>query len=384
MPANLNVLETSDEALLEMPDAAVAAPEKEPEAAASGAAQQETPAEGQERPQDEPEAPGGTQDTPAAQEQPAAQQETPAADPGGSQEAKPEEKREESAQETPPDLAKYKALWEQVMAPIKAGGKTIKLNSVEEVISLLQKGVDYTRKTMELGRYRKFGMMLEQADLLDEAKLDHLIAVAKGDKEALKKLLKDAKVDPVDIDTTTGDNYKPGAHAVTDDQAKLQDAVDDVRSDDNGEETLVFIRKTWDQGSKNILLKHPGVLNAIHLQRKSGVYAKISEEVEKQRVLGNVPAGMCFLDAYKMVGDKMFGPKPGSQGNPGGGTSASTKDPAAAGGQAPVTRRPASVPTGTTPGNPAARAAAATRTTPKSTPVVKNPMALSDEEFEKA
>lgn len=372
MSADLNVMSASDEEILKLtaPPGPPAEPvEKKPEGAPAPAPEvaeappeeavpEEAAPEGQEKPQ---EAPGA-----AAAPEPA---EVPQATPAPAAEA---------AEKSDGDLVKYKSFYDRVMGPIKAGGKTIKLESEDEVISLLQMGLDYTRKTMELSKYRKFGMMLENAGLLDAGKLDHLIAVHNKDPEAIKKFFKDNKLDPVDIDTSTGDNFKPGVHAVTDEHAKFQEAVDDVQSLDGGQETLTTV-KAWDQASKQELWKQPQLLAVIHQQRVSGVYAKISAEVDRLQALGKIPNGTPFLYAYKTVGDALQ-----SQGKLGGGTSAAPKTPAPAGGTAPVTRRPASTPTTSAPGKSAAKAAAPTKTTPGSGNVAPNFMAMSDEDFLKA
>lgn len=368
MSVNLNVLETSDEDLMEGGESA---PEKVEEPAGA-------PVEPGQSAQGDDQARGGGEQPGAEDGAQETSQETPPAEPEAPKAGDPAPEAER-----PEDYAKLKEFYDRVMGPIKAAGKTIQLTSVDEVISLLQMGADYTRKTTEVSHYRKFGMMLEKAGLLDEAKLDLVISVTKGDKEALKKLLKDLKVDPVDIDTTGEDKYKPGAHVVPEEQAKLQEAINDLLSQEGGTETHDLIRDTWDVSSKQVLWKNPSVLQHIHQQRLSGVYAKITAEVERRKVLGTLPADMYFLEMYKAVGDEMYGPKPGTQGSPGARPTAVTKDPATAGGKAPVIRRPASSTTSSNRGNPAARAAAATRTTPKSMPTVPNIMALSDEELAK-
>jgi hypothetical protein len=333
-----------------------------------------TPPEGQEGVQ------GGQEDEPEGEATPAA----PAAQ-GPAQavpEPKPVEKKPEEGKvtETKPDESgiDYKAFYQRVMGPIKAGGKTITLTNVDEVMSLLQKGVDYTRKTMELSKYRKFGMMLENNGLLDEGKLDLLIAVHNKDPEAIKRFFKQNKLDPVEVDTTTEDKYKEGTHVIPEKTAKLQDAIDDLKAADGGQETLDELG-SWDKASKEIIWENPDLLNTLHQQRQTGVFAKVSSEMDRMQALGHIPPGTPKLKAYKMAGDALQ-----AQGKLGVPTNAAPKTPASAGGQTPVTRRPASPTTTSAPGKSAAKAAAATRTTPGSTKVVPNFMAMSDEEFLKA
>jgi hypothetical protein len=381
MSTRSDVLGVSDDELLKMP---------EPTAVET----EEVPAQPEETPETTQETPAESQETPEAEQQP----ETPAEEPSAPEqlvipEADPEKKVEEpkapevlqkkEAKSTAPKptdgSTDYKAAYERIMAPIKAAGKTIQLTSVDEAVGLMQKGADYTRKMQELGKDRRFVMMLGSAGLLDEAKLDRIIAVSKGDKEALKSLLQEQKIDPVDIDTSKENKYQAGTHVVSDSTAKLDIAIQDLRVVDGGDETLSVIRQ-WDADSRQVFGQHPELLEAIHQQRLSGVYAKITAEVDRRRALGQLP-DQSFLMSYKAVGDEFL-----AQGKLGSGTTAAPKAPVPTGVKtpaAPVARRPASPPPNPKAGNPAARAAAATRTTPTKQHVALNPMAGSDDEFVK-
>jgi hypothetical protein len=371
MSTNSDVLGVSDDDLLKMP---------EPENAKT----EEAPAQPEEQPETTQEAAAESQETPEAVEQP----ETPTEEPSAPEPAEaPETLKTEGEPKDPKVTAPkpgetgtdFKAAYERIMAPIKAAGKTIQLANVDEAISLMQKGADYTRKMQELGKDRRFVMMLGNAGLLDEAKLDRIIAISNGDKEALKSLLQEQKVDPVDIDTTKENKYQAGAHVVSDSTAKLDIAIQDLRAVEGGDETLSVIRQ-WDADSREVFGKHPELLESIHQQRLSGVYAKITAEVDRRRALGQLP-DQPFLHSYKAVGDEFL-----AQGKLGNGTTAAPKAPAPTGGRTPatpVTRRLASPPPNPKAGNPAARAAAATRTTPTKQNVALNPLAGSDDEFVK-
>lgn len=384
MATNLDVLGVSDDDLLKMP---------EPESAES----EEAPAQPEEQTQvQEEEAPPEPQEKPGTEQQPEATPEVaeslapvqaPEAGPAESVEGGEPAKPVDDPKETPKTLAEkpaeqgvdYKTAYERIMSPIKAAGKTFQLQNVDEVISLMQKGADYTRKMQELSKDRKFVMMLGNAGLLDEQRLDRVIAVSKGDREALKSLLQELKVDPVDIDTTKENKYQAGAHVVSDSTAKLQSAIDDLQASDEGRETLTVI-KAWDADSRQVFGQHPQLLETIHQQRLSGVYAKITAEMDRRKTLGQLP-DQPFLASYKQIGDEFL-----AAGKLGNGTTAAPKAPAPTPKgtpTAPVARRPASPPPSLRAGNPAARAAAPTRTTPTKHNVVQNPLAGSDDEFVK-
>lgn len=278
---------------------------------------------------------------------------------------------------TPPD---YKAFYEKIMAPLKANGKTIELRNPEEAIQLMQMGANYTRKMQALAPHRKMLLMLENNGLLDEGKLSYLIDLDKKNPEAIKKLIKDAGLDPqeIDLDDPKAKPYLEGNHRVSDEEAGFRAVLDELSSNPEGKTTLQVIQTQWDQASKEVLWKQPDVMTLIHQQRENGIYDRIATELERQRSLGQIPPNVPFLHAYKAIGDQL----------------------AAAGGfddlvkPAPVQQQPAqpaAAPVATTVAKPKpavangdkVSAASPTRSTPRKAETTVNPLALSDDEFMK-
>ena len=191
------------------------------------------------------------------------------------------------------------------MAPFKANGKTMQVKSVEEAIQLMQMGANYTRKMQELQPHRKTLLMLENNGLLDEGKLSFLIDLDKKNPEAIKKLLQDANINPLDVDMDEESTYQEGNHKVSDEEAQFRLVLDELNSNPVGRETLQTINSTWDQASKEVLWKQPEVMNTIHQQRENGVYARITAEIDRRRTLGQIQVGVPFLEAYRVVGDEL-------------------------------------------------------------------------------
>ena len=268
----------------------------------------------------------------------------------------------------------YEGFYKQIMAPLKANGKTINLQSPQEAIQLMQMGANYTRKMQDMAPHRKVLMMLENNGLLDEGKLSFLIDIEKKNPEAIKKLLKESGIDPLEIDTSTEPTYREGNHRVSDEEATFVSVLEDIKSTQAGVETLTVINTQWDQASKEVLWQNPDVMQVIHEQRASGVYDRIAAEVDRQKTLGHIAAKVPFIQAYKAVGDQMAQagkfsdlvraeqPKPKEQ--------------------TPVVTR-AATPKPAVVNSDKARAAAATQSTPKAAASKVNPLSLSDEAFMK-
>lgn len=196
----------------------------------------------------------------------------------------------------------YEAFYKKVMAPFKANGKMITLRSPEEAIQLMQQGANFTKKMQAIAPHRKLLIMLENNGLLDESKINYLIDLDKKNPEAIKKLVKDAGIDPIDIDTQAENKYQPSNYRVSDDEANFINILDDLKQNQEGLETLRVIN-AWDSASKDAVFKDPSIMQTIHTQRENGVFQKISEEIERQKILGNINVNVPFLVAYKQVGD---------------------------------------------------------------------------------
>lgn len=304
-------------------------------------------------------APGSEATAPAAAEpnKPAAEPTTPAA-------------------ETVP--VDYKAFHDQVMAPFQANGKTVQLRSVDEAIQLMQQGANYTRKMQAIAPHRKVLMMLENNGLLDESKLSRLIDLEKKNPDAIRALVKEAGIDPLDIDVHEESTYTPGNHAVPDEAIAFQTTLDEVSSTPDGQETVREITASWDPESKAELWKDPSILGTIHQQRISGVYDRVVAEIERQRTIGAIPANVSLLNAYRVIGERMtqagaFQDLVAAQ--------QAAQRPAV---QHPVATRVASTAKPVVTNSGKVSIAAPTRTaTPRRAEAFINPLAMSDDEFMK-
>ena len=199
----------------------------------------------------------------------------------------------------------YKKAYEAVMAPFKANGTTMQVKTPEEAIQLMQMGANYTRKMQELQPQRKTLLLLENNGLMDEAKLSYLIDLSKGNPEAIKKLIKESDFDVLGADLDKESTYQGGNHTVTDEEVNFRTVLDELNSNPAGKETLGIIGSTWDQASKEVLWSSPEVMATIHAQRESGIYARITTEIERRRTFGQIQPGTPFLHAYKAVGDDL-------------------------------------------------------------------------------
>ena len=275
--------------------------------------------------------------------------------------------------DTPPD---YKAVYDQVMAPFQANGKSIQVKTPEEALQLMKQGANYTQKMQSIAPHRKVLMMLENNDLLSEEKLSRLIDLDKKNPDAIRALIKEAGIDPLDIDVSAESTYVPGDHKVSDAAVVFQTTLEEVTSTPAGKETVRTITDSWDAGSKAEIWKDPSILATIHQQREQGVYTRVADEIERQRILGAIPANVSFLDAYRAVGIQMTNSGAFAD------LQAAQTAPQTAPIQLPLATRVAA-PKPVVANAAKVGAAAPTRTAPRRAQPLVNPLALSDDEFMK-
>lgn len=202
----------------------------------------------------------------------------------------------------------YEGFYKRVMAPFKANGKQYNLKNADEVISLMQKGVDYTRKTQDISRYKKALTMLERANLLDENQISFFIDLTSGNKEAIRKLLKDKDIDAFSLPSEDEPiNYVQGNHKISSEELYFEDIVKDISIQDNGKDFLKDFGNIYDIETRKQLYKNPNLLKALFVNKQSGVYDTIVEEMDRQKVLGQIPDNVPFIAAYKVIGDMLYG-----------------------------------------------------------------------------
>lgn len=279
--------------------------------------------------------------------------------------------QEKVTQEQAPavDYEKFAA---EIMKPFKANDKMIQVKTPEEAIQLMQMGANYNKKMAELAPHRKSLLMLKNSNLLgNEDQLGFLLDLHNKNPEAIKKLIKDSGIDPLEIDTTTEPAYREGNHRVSDEQVQFNTILDDLKSNPEGLETIRRINTDWDQASKEELLTNPNAMTIIHRHRELGVYDQIVAEMDRRKTFGKISPEAKFLAVYQAVGKEMTEanafatPAQPSEEQKPAATPVATRT---------LAPKPAVV-------NDKAKAAAATRTTPSVAKPVENPFAVSDEEY---
>lgn len=192
---------------------------------------------------------------------------------------------------------------ERVLAPFKANGKMIQVESPDDVISLMQMGANYSEKMQALKPHLKTIRMLEQQKAMDENTLHTLLDARNGNVDAIRKLIADAKIDPtelLDIDPDNPVEYSPNDYAISDTQFEFQNVVDDLRPSEHYAPTMDAV-SSWDERSRVKMYEDPNILRGLHAVVANGHFEKIQTHLSTLRTMGRVPAGMTDVDAFGMA-----------------------------------------------------------------------------------
>lgn len=213
---------------------------------------------------------------------------------------KQEKVKEVKVKEKAEDAIDYKSAYESIFKPFKANGKEITPRSIDDVISLMQMGANYTKKMQVMAPMRKIVESLNNAKI-NEEDLNFLIDLHKGDKEAIKKLLNKHSVDPLSLDMEET-NYVPKQNIISDKDVEFANTLEDVEG--SVPKITEIVNKLWDSDSKNKILNDPRLIRALHEEIQMGRFDEAQSRLEYARTFGRYK-GVSDLEAYIDIVTKM-------------------------------------------------------------------------------
>ena len=196
----------------------------------------------------------------------------------------------------------YEEEYKKLIAPFRANGKNMQVKSVDDAVTLMKMGANYNKKMAALKPNLRLMKMLQNNDLLDEGKLTYLIDLDKKNPEAVHKFIKESGIDPLDVDNEKDTDYQPSTYTVNDKEVELDGVLDEIRDTDSFSKTIDIIGTKWDASSKKVLIETPGIIKVINEQVSNGIFDKITEVIDSERMLGRLQ-GLSDLEAYKQVGE---------------------------------------------------------------------------------
>jgi hypothetical protein len=212
------------------------------------------------------------------------------------------EKSEINSKTQEPTPIDYKTFYETVTQDFKASGKTMPgVKDPEKFIKALQMATDYALKTAALKPALKRVKMLEE---VTDDDLAEMLDFKKRNPEVIKKALKEANIDPLELDMEQV-NYVPQVKMISDSEYDFRETVDELAKDAKFVDTKQLILSGLDARSKELALTDIAVLKALHQEVVSGRIEQIQAKALELRTFGSVGNEVTDLELYANIARQM-------------------------------------------------------------------------------
>lgn len=212
------------------------------------------------------------------------------------------------------DPSVYKEAYDYIMQPFKASGKDFQLKDFHDARSLMQQGIDYTRKQQQLKPRLIEMRTLENNGMLGD-NLNYAIELFQGKPEAIKKLIQDKKIDVNSLVSKTTDEwgnpvenqennntYTPMEHRISEEQYNTKEMLDTLRESPKYNDMVSYLN-TVDSQSLLKFYEDPKAMKGLITFMEDGVHDKILQELTYARTTGNPSIrGLNDYDAYVKIG----------------------------------------------------------------------------------
>jgi len=223
-----------------------------------------------------------------------------------------EEELEENAQddagesedesETAEDI-NYKEFYEKVaLAKFTANGREVEgFKNPEDLIRAQQMLHGYSDKMKVFKEYKKFLKPLEERGVVaDPEKFNLAMSLLDGDPEAIKKVLKEHSIDPLELDLDDI-KYAPKSRLPSDAQLLIEETYEQAENLGVGSKFNRVISKDWDIPSLQEFVSNGAVRADLLQHLKDGTYDVVQNEIKRMELLDSTGAldGMNSVERYR-------------------------------------------------------------------------------------
>lgn len=199
----------------------------------------------------------------------------------------------------------HQEFYNTLTKPFKANGREFQVTNPNDMIALMQKGLNYSKKMEGIKPNLNLIKTLEQYGLTDESKLSYLIDLHNKKPEAIAKLIKDSEIDLYEFDTEQAEQYVPQNKVVH--KSQLEEVISEVvEANPEFNSVLNSIYTDWDNQSKQAVINNPNILRLLSEQQTNGIYDKIMNIMEYEKAVGRLD-GVAYLQAYGEIEDRLLG-----------------------------------------------------------------------------
>ena len=206
---------------------------------------------------------------------------------------------------TQEEVTAEKAFFDRVTAEFQANGKAFKIDSAEDVVSLMQKGLNYNQKMATMKPGMKVLKALQEQGIESVEDLGFLLDLKSKKPEAIARLIQESGIDAYELNEEKAQAYQPSVPQVSDEVVNFEMTAKSLEGNPHFG-TIVQQLGTYDETTKQEIFKNPHLLNLLTDHVQNGYYDKICARLEQEQAVGRLN-GMSFLQAYDTVGNMLFG-----------------------------------------------------------------------------
>lgn len=224
-----------------------------------------------------------------------------------------ENSEENDSNETEPENTEeevnYKEFYEKVaLAKFTANGKEVEgFKNPEDLIRAQQMLHGYSDKMKVFKEYKKFLKPLEERGVTnDPDKFNLAMSLLDGDVEAIKKVLKDKNIDPMELDLEDV-KYTPKNVLPTNTQILIEETYEQAENLGIGDKFSRVVSKDWDVPSLQELVNNSAVRNDLLQHLSDGTYDIVQNEIRRMELLDTTGRldSMSSVDKYRMAVRKL-------------------------------------------------------------------------------
>lgn len=216
---------------------------------------------------------------------------TPVVDPT---QAKPEETQVGSKED----------FFDKVTAKFNANGKEFQIDNPDDVVSLMQKGLNYNQKMAAMKPNLKIIKALQEKGIESVEQLGYLFDLQDKKPEAIAKLVQESGIDTYDLSEEKAASYTASVPQVSDQSVEFDLVVNNLRENEHFN-TVAQELQSFDDQSKEKVFNNPRLLEVLTSHVQNGHYNQIVARLQTEQALGRL-TGVPFIEAYGLVGDAMF------------------------------------------------------------------------------
>lgn len=195
--------------------------------------------------------------------------------------------------------------FDTVLAPLKVQGTEVPINSVEELRTLAGKSIEQQKQLDEVSSNKKYILALEKAGVLNDEGINRLIALNNKDPRAVSKLINSVDVDELP-DGEELEDYVPENVIPEEQEIAVGNILGTLSQSPVYDDLLNLLQNELDEKSQRSLYDRPEGISTLAEHMEKGVFETVKNEVNKQKLLGNISKDVPFIDAYKFVGTQMY------------------------------------------------------------------------------